>query len=72
MGDIPLYSDVVSIKIQTFSGNFDGVYASVLADYPVLLAYHDVMANDERIQQHYAELPEGSLRWTYQANAFAQ
>ena len=63
---------VFTYAFGLFSGNFDGVYASVLADYPVLLAYHDVMANDERIRNHYAELPEGSLRWTYQPGAFAQ
>jgi glutathione S-transferase len=63
---------VFTYAFGLFSGNFDGIYASVLEEYPVLLAYHDVMANEPRIQAHYAELPEGSLRWTYQPNAFAQ
>ena len=63
---------VFTYAFGLFSGNFDGVYASVLEDYPVLLAYHDVMANDKRIRNHYAELSEGSLRWTYQPDAFAQ
>lgn len=53
-----------------FSGNFDGVHASVLADYPVLLNYHDVVASEPRIRSHYADLPEESLRWTYQPGAF--
>jgi hypothetical protein len=28
------------------------------------------MAHEPRIKAHYAELPEGSLRWTYQPDAF--
>ncbi len=62
---------VFTYAFGLFSGNFDGVNASVLADYPVLLAYHDVVANDPRIQAHYAEIPEGSLCWTYQPSAFS-
>ena len=62
---------VFTYTFGLFSGNFDGVHASVLSDYPVLLAYHDAVATEPRIQVHYAELPEGSLRWTYQPNAFA-
>lgn len=61
---------VFTYAFGLFSGNFDGVHASVLSDYPVLLAYHDAMANEPRIQAHYADLPDGSLRWTYQPNAF--
>jgi glutathione S-transferase len=63
---------VFTYAFGLFSGNFDGINASVLADYSVLLAYHDVVANDPRIQSHYAELPEGSLRWTYQPGAFSK
>ena len=63
---------VFTYAFGLFSGNFDGVSASVLVDYPVLLDYHDVVANDPRIQDHYAELPEGSLRWTYQPGAFSE
>ena len=54
-----------------FSGNFDGVDKATLADYPGLLEYHDMVANEPRIKAHYANLPEGSLRWTYQPGAFA-
>lgn len=39
--------------------------------YPGLLEYHDRVANEPRIKAHYANLPEGSLRWTYQPGAFA-
>ena len=61
---------VFTYAFGLFSGNFDGVHASVLANYPVLLSYHDTVANEPRISDHYAELPEGSLRWTYQPGAF--
>lgn len=54
-----------------FSGNFDGIDKSILAAYPGLLEYHDRVANEPRILQHYANIAEGSLRWTYQPNAFA-
>ena len=54
-----------------FSGNFDGIDKSILADYPGLLEYHDKVANEPRIAKHYANIAEGSLRWTYQPNAFA-
>ena len=61
---------VFTYTFGLFSGNFDGVHASVLADYPLLLAYHEVVSTEPRIRAHYVELPEGSLRWTYQPNAF--
>lgn len=61
---------VFTYTFGLFSGNFDGVNASVLSDYQVLQEYHAVMANEPRIKAHYAELPEGSLRWTYQPGAF--
>ena len=54
-----------------FSGNFDGIDKSILAAYPGLLEYHDRVANEPRMLQHYANIAEGSLRWTYQPNAFA-
>ena len=54
-----------------FSGNFDGIDKSILAAYPGLLKYHDRVANEPRMLQHYANIAEGSLRWTYQPNAFA-
>jgi glutathione S-transferase len=68
--------NIADIRIFTglfglFSGNFDGVDKSVLADYPVLLKYHDQVANEPRIKAHYADITEGSLRWTYQPGAFA-
>ena len=68
--------NIADIRVFTalfglFSGNFDGVDKATLADYPLLLDYHDRVANEPRIKAHYANLPEGSLRWTYQPGAFA-
>lgn len=61
---------VFTYAFGLFSGNFDGVHESVLADYPVLLDYHKTVATESRIESYYAEIPEGSLLWTYQPNAF--
>ena len=68
--------NIADIRVFTalfglFSGNFDGVEKSTLADYPSLLRYHDKVANEPRIKAHYANISEGSLRWTYQPGAFA-
>ena len=62
---------VFTYTFGLFSGNFDGVNASVLSDYPTLLEYHDLVANEPRILAHYSKTPEGSLRWTYLPGAFS-
>ena len=67
IADLKVFTDLFGL----FSGNFDGVDKATLADYPGLLQYHDKVANEPRIKAHYANLPEGSLRWTYQPGAFA-
>ena len=61
---------VFTYAFGLFSGNFDGVHASVLADYPVLLDYHKTVATEPRIESYYAEISKNSLLWTYQPNAF--
>ena len=65
-------SMVFTYAFGLFSGNFDGVNASVLSDYPPLLEYHDLVANEPRILAHYSETSEGSLRWTYLPGAFSK
>ena len=67
IADIRVFCGVFGL----FSGNYDGLDKSILADYPGLLEYHDRVANEPRIAEHYAKIAEGSLRWTYQPNAFA-
>lgn len=68
--------NIADLKVFThvfgmFSGNFDGVDKSILANYPRLVEYHSRVANEPRIMAHYAVIPEGSLRWTYQPGAFS-
>ena len=67
IADIRVFCGVFGL----FSGNYDGLDKSILAGYPGLLEYHDRVANEPRIAEHYAKIAEGSLRWTYQPNAFA-
>lgn len=52
-----------------FSGQFDGVDASMVQAYPELLKYHDFVANDPRIKAYYHR--GGEVRWVYQPDAFA-
>ena len=66
IADIKLFTELFGL----FSGNFDGVDKSILADYPGLLEYHDIVANEPRIKSHYAKIVEGSIRWTFQPGAF--
>jgi len=52
-----------------FSGQFDGVDASMAHAYPELLKYHDFVANDPRVKAYYDR--GGKERWVYQPGAFA-
>ena len=54
-----------------FSGNYDGLDKTILADYPGLLEFHDKVANEPRMVAHYAEPLSDALQWTYQPGAFA-
>tara|TARA_B100001093_G_scaffold86870_4_gene78762 strand:- start:12587 stop:13252 length:666 start_codon:yes stop_codon:yes gene_type:complete len=51
-----------------FSGQFDGITPDMSSNYPVLMQFHDWMANDERIKAYYREA-EG-LRWVFKPGAF--
>ena len=53
-----------------FSGNYDGIDASVLSGYPGLIEYHGKVSTDPRIQAHYADVGEGDIRWTFLPGAF--
>ena len=52
-----------------FSGQFDGVDASMAHAYPELLNYHDFVANDPRVKAYFDR--GGKERWVYQPGAFA-
>ena len=51
-----------------FSGQFDGIEASMLKSYPSLMKYHDHMANDARVKAYYD--CDDEIRWVYKPNAF--
>jgi len=52
-----------------FSGQFDGIDASMLKPYPLLMKYHDHMANDARVKAYYGR-DDDEIRWVYKPNAF--
>ena len=51
-----------------FSGQFDGITKDLLENYPLLLQFHDWMANDERVKNYYANSDE--MRWVFKPDAF--
>lgn len=66
IADLKLFTGLFGL----FSGNYDGIEASVMADYPGLIDYHRKMANDPRIKAHYEGVGEGDVRWTFVPGAF--
>ena len=46
-----------------FSGQFDGIDPSMLKPYPMLMKYHDHMANDARVKADYYRVDE--ISWVY-------
>ena len=52
-----------------FSGQFDGIDPSMLKPYPMLMKYHDHMANDARVKAYY-DRDDDEIRWVYKPNAF--
>jgi len=67
IADIKIFTELFGL----FSGNYDGLDKTILADYPGLLEYHDKVANEPRMVAHYADPLSDSLQWTYQPGAFA-
>ena len=51
-----------------FSGQFDGVTKDLLDQYPLLLQFHDWMANDERVKDYFSKTDE--MRWVFKPEAF--
>lgn len=66
IADLKLFSELFGL----FSGNYDGLEASMIEGYPNLLNYHHKVANEPRISAHYAHVSSDDLRWTYLPNAF--
>ncbi|MEJ6563439.1 MAG: glutathione S-transferase family protein [Euryarchaeota archaeon] len=65
LADVKAFMNV----FMMFSGQFDGIDATMLQSYPGLLEFHDFVANDERVKAYYDY--EDELRWVYRPGAFA-
>ena len=46
-----------------FSGQFDGITADMLAQYPSLLAFHEKMSNEPLVKNYYQDADEA--RWVF-------
>tara|TARA_B110000438_G_C15797440_1_gene643504 strand:- start:71 stop:748 length:678 start_codon:yes stop_codon:yes gene_type:complete len=66
IADLKLFTELFSL----FSGNYDGIDASVICDYPYLLKYHEKIASEPRILAHYANVKPDDIRWTFTPGAF--
>ena len=66
IADLKLFTGLFGL----FSGNYDGIEASVVSEYPGLIAYHGMMATDSRILSYYADVGVGDIRWTFLPGAF--
>ena len=66
IADLKLFTELFAL----FSGNYDGIEASVISDYPQLLKYHEKVANEPRIKAHYATVSPDDIRWTFLPGAF--
>ena len=66
IADLKLFTELFGL----FSGNYDGLDASMIEDFQNLLNYHHKVANEPRILAHYADVISDDIRWTYLPNAF--
>jgi len=66
IADLKLFTGLFGL----FSGNYDGIDASVVSDYPGLIEYHGKVATEPRIQAHYSGVGANDIRWTFLPGAF--
>ena len=66
IADLKLFTGLFGL----FSGNYDGIESSVLSNFPGLIEYHGKVANEPRIREHYADVDDGDVRWTFLPGAF--
>jgi hypothetical protein len=66
IADLKLFTGLFGL----FSGNYDGIEASVISDYPGLIDYHRKVSTEPRIQAHYANVVADDIRWTFLPGAF--
>jgi hypothetical protein len=66
IADLKLFTGLFGL----FSGNYDGMDSSIICEYPVLIKYHDKVANEPRIKQYYENVDSENIRWTFLPGAF--
>ena len=66
IADLKLFTELFAL----FSGNYDGIEASVISRYPKLLSYHNKVSNEPRILEHYRGITKEDIRWTFLPGAF--
>lgn len=66
IADLKLFTGLFGL----FSGNYDGMDASIISKYPGLIKYHDKVANEPRIKQYYEKVDSKDIRWTFLPGAF--
>ena len=66
IADLKLFTGLFGL----FSGNYDGMDASIISKYPGLIKYHDKVANEPRIKQYYEKVDSQDIRWTFLPGAF--
>tara|TARA_B110000444_G_scaffold261364_1_gene312940 strand:- start:28655 stop:29338 length:684 start_codon:yes stop_codon:yes gene_type:complete len=64
IADIKAFMDT----FMMFSGQFDGVTADMLANYPSLLAFHEKMSNEPKVKKYYDN--DDKARWVFRPDAF--
>lgn len=66
IADLKLFSGLFGL----FSGNYDGLEASIISRYPALLRYHDKVSSERRVLDHYSDTSRDDIRWTFLPGAF--
>ncbi len=66
IADLKLFTELFAL----FSGNYDGIEASMISGYANLMSYHNKVANEPRIREHYKNTTEDDIRWTFLPGAF--
>jgi glutathione S-transferase len=66
IADLKLFTELFAL----FSGNYDGIDASMISVFPNLMTYHGKVANEPRIREHYKNITKDDIRWTFLPSAF--
>ena len=66
IADLKLFTELFAF----FSGTYDGIEKSMVMEYKNILNYHQKVANEERIKNHYDGITVEDIRWTFLPDAF--